>query len=75
MRPREFVRKYGIKALVLCFSGGKDSLVSTHYTLTETQGFSAPKYVVWVDTTIMIPPAAKFVKEFIGSTSSRWVLN
>jgi len=35
MKPREFVEEYCIKSLVACFSGGKDSLVMTHYLHSE----------------------------------------
>jgi 3'-phosphoadenosine 5'-phosphosulfate sulfotransferase (PAPS reductase)/FAD synthetase len=62
LRPREFVRHYGIEQVVCCFSGGKDSLVATHYTMRELGRVQIPKYVVWVDTTIMIPPAREFVE-------------
>jgi len=63
MDPREFVKEYCIKSLVCCFSGGKDSLVATHYTLSQLEGFDIDKYVVFVDTTVMVPGTADFVKE------------
>jgi len=62
--PKEFIAKYNIKSLVCCFSGGKDSLVSTHYVMTETEDIAdLDRYVIWVDTTVMIPPAEKFVRD------------
>jgi len=65
MKPREFVEKYYIKSLVCCFSGGKDSLVATHYTLKELAGMSPrlETYVVYVDTTVMLPGTTEFVEE------------
>ena len=64
MNPREFVEEYCIKSLVCCFSGGKDSLVATHYTLSASEGFeSLDKYVVYVDTTVMCPGTTEFVKQ------------
>jgi len=62
LSPKEFVEKYAIKSLVACFSGGKDSLVATHYVMTETEGMDLERYVIWVDTGIMIPPAQEFVE-------------
>ena len=56
--PREFIKRLGIKSLICCFSGGRDSLVSTHYVL-EHQGLKHREdleiHVVLVDTTVMIP--------------------
>jgi phosphoadenosine phosphosulfate reductase len=65
MKPREFIKEYGIRSLVCCFSGGKDSLVATHYVLSEIVGFEpTPKvHVVFVDTTVMVPIATEYVKE------------
>lgn len=62
MNPREFVEEYCIKSLVCCFSGGKDSLVATHYTLTELQDVNIEKYVVYADTGVMLPGTTEFVK-------------
>jgi phosphoadenosine phosphosulfate reductase len=63
LAPKEFVKQYGIQSLVCCFSGGKDSLVSTHYVLSELYDLVIEKYVVFVDTTVMCPVAIDFVKE------------
>jgi len=63
MNPREFVEEYYIKSLVCCFSGGKDSLVTTHYTLSELENVDVNKYVVYVDTSVMLPGTTEFVKE------------
>ena len=64
--PREFIKHLGIKSLICCFSGGRDSLVSTHYVL-EHQGLKHREdleiHVVLVDTTVMIPMVLDFVKE------------
>jgi len=52
LNPREFVEEYGIRSLVCCFSGGKDSLVMTHYTLSQVQDMEdLDIYVLHVDTT------------------------
>ena len=64
--PKAFVKEYYIKSLVCCFSGGKDSLVSTHYVLSELDGFEShdiKKYVVFVDTTVMCPGTTEFVQK------------
>lgn len=64
MTPREFVEHFGIRSLVCCFSGGKDSLASTHYTLQSVEGLlDLDTYVVHVDTTVMLPIAIDYVKE------------
>jgi phosphoadenosine phosphosulfate reductase len=63
MKPREFVEVYAIRSLVCCFSGGKDSLVATHYTLSQLEDVNIEKYVVFVDTTVMVPTAEPFVRD------------
>lgn len=65
MNPREFASQYGISSLVACFSGGKDSLVSTHYTFSQLANMEPQfeKYVVFVDTTVMVPIVEPFVRE------------
>jgi len=64
MNPKEFVKEYCIKSLVCCFSGGKDSLVATHYTLSELANVNdIDKYVAFVDTTVMLPIAQPFVED------------
>ena len=63
MNPREFVAEYAIRSLVCSFSGGKDSLVSTHYVLSELEDVDIDKYVVHVDTTVMCPGTVEFVEE------------
>lgn len=65
LEPQDFVEKYKIKQLVCCFSGGKDSLAATHYVLSHLKDDKLKKYVVWVDTTIMIPPVRKFVRKVV----------
>jgi len=70
MNPREFVKEYSIKSLVCCFSGGKDSLVATHYVLSQLEDVeNLDRYVVLIDTTVMCPVAidnAKQVSEQLG---------
>jgi phosphoadenosine phosphosulfate reductase len=61
--PRQFVKRYAIEQVVCTFSGGKDSLVATHYTLESLRRVDIPKWVVWVDTTVMIPGVREFVIE------------
>ena len=63
LNPRKFVEEYAIRSLVCCFSGGKDSLVSTHYVLSELKDVDIDKYVVFVDTTCMVPIAEPYVKD------------
>jgi len=65
MKPQDFVKEYGIRSLVCCFSGGKDSLVSTHYVMSELAGFEpAPEiHIVFVDTTVMCPIAIDYVQK------------
>jgi len=63
MKPREFVEEYSIKSLVCCFSGGKDSLAATHLVLSDVEGMDIDTYVVFVDTTVMIPIAEPFVRD------------
>lgn len=60
--PEHFIKLYKPEQIVCCFSGGKDSLVATHYVLTALKRVNIPKHVVWADTTIMIPPARDFVR-------------
>jgi phosphoadenosine phosphosulfate reductase len=61
LAPREFVKEYSIKSLVSCFSGGKDSLVTTHYVMSELEDFDIDKHVVYADTGCMLPSTEPFV--------------
>ncbi len=63
MKPLEFVEKYCIRSLVCCFSGGKDSLVSTHYVMSELADLEISKVVLHVDTTVGIPGVQDYVRE------------
>jgi len=63
LNPREFVEHYYVKSLVASFSGGKDSLASTHYVLSVLDDLDIYKQVVYVDTTVMIPGTTEFVKD------------
>ena len=64
MEPKEFVKEYSIKSLVSCFSGGKDSLVTTHYVLRNLEDVEdLDRYVVHVDTSVSLPGVQDYVKE------------
>jgi len=67
MNPKEFVKEYSIRSLVIGFSGGKDSLCATHYTLSELSDLpellKPTIYVVHVDTTVALPGVQDYVKE------------
>jgi len=63
MKPREFVEQKGIKTLVCFFSGGKDSLVATHYTLGDVEGLDVETFVAFVDTTCALPPVRQYVEK------------
>jgi len=66
MDPKQFVKEYCIKSLVCCFSGGKDSLVTTHYVLNMPSikdNNDIDKYVVYVDTGAMLPTTTPYVEE------------
>lgn len=63
MKPQDFVKDYCIKSLVCCFSGGKDSLVMTHYVMSELAAFDIDKYVVYADTGCMLPITEPYVKD------------
>jgi len=63
MKPREFVKDYSIRSLVCCFSGGKDSLVATHYVFSELEDVEIDKYVLYADTGVMLPTTTPFVEK------------
>jgi len=63
MKPKEFIKEYCIKSLVCCFSGGKDSLVMTHYLHSELEGMNVKIHVVFADTGIMLPIAKEFAED------------
>jgi len=64
MNPETFVAEYSIKSLVCCFSGGKDSLVATHYTLQRISGMEdLDRYVVFVNTGAALPGVIDYVRE------------
>ena len=63
LAPAEFVRQYCIKSLVCCFSGGKDSLATTHYVMNALEEVDIDKHVLFVDTTVMIPIAEPYVRD------------
>jgi len=63
IRPKDFVKDYSIRSLICSFSGGKDSLVATHYIFSELKDIDIGKYVVHADTTVMLPGVLDFVKD------------
>ena len=67
MEPREFIKEYGIKSVVCCFSGGRDSLVATHFTFSQVEGLDVDSYVIWVDTGAAVPG----VEEYVTGTAER----
>lgn len=67
MRPRDFVVKYRIKYAFPCFSGGKDSLVATHYFIEDTRGLDLEIKVLHVDTTVMLPGVEEYVRRVAKS--------
>jgi len=62
VEPLEFVKEYGIRSLVCCFSGGKDSLVATHLVLDCLRDVDVEKWVVFVDTGVMVPIVFDYVR-------------
>jgi len=63
LHPRDFVREYSIKSLVCCWSGGRSSLAMTHYVLSQLENVEVTKYVVFVDTGVMLPLTRTYVEE------------
>jgi len=65
VRPRDFIVRHNIRHVVCCFSGGKDSLVATHYTFSDIEdaGLNVERYVVHVDTTVALPGVQDYVRE------------
>ena len=63
MEPKRFVEEYGIRSLVCCFSGGRSSLVMTHYVLSQLRDVDVDKYVVHVDTGVMVPMTEEYVRK------------
>jgi len=63
LSPREFVREYAVRSLVCCWSGGRSSLAATHYVLSELKDINIDKYVVFVDTGVMLSDAVSFVED------------
>jgi len=68
MNPRELVERLSVRNVVCCFSGGKDSLVATHFIHEQLEDHASKKHVVFVDTTVMCPGTEGFVKD----TASRF---
>lgn len=62
--PKEFVKEYGIRSAACCFSGGQDSLVTTHLIMNELADLPhVEKHVVYADTGCMLPITEPFVKD------------
>jgi len=51
-----------IHSVICCFSGGKDSLVATHYTLLDVEDLGVDVYVIHVDTTCALPGVEEYIK-------------
>jgi 3'-phosphoadenosine 5'-phosphosulfate sulfotransferase (PAPS reductase)/FAD synthetase len=62
-----FIQDYTIRSIACCFSGGKDSLVATHFMLSQIEGLPIAKHVVYADTGIMLPIAGDFVRDVCRS--------
>lgn len=61
---RAFVKDYAVRSLVCCFSGGKDSLATTHLVLNAlADNRTVDKYVVYVDTGAMLPSTTPYVRK------------
>lgn len=63
MDAKTFVEKYAIRSIACCFSGGRSSLCATHYVLSQLEEVNIEKYVLFVDTGVMVPSAPVFVRE------------
>jgi len=57
------VRYVHAKAILFCFSGGKDSLVSTHLGWNWTNKSKVFRKVIHVDTTVSLPKVQDYVKK------------
>lgn len=62
----QFVHDYAIRSVACCFSGGKDSLVSTHLMMNFLPDY-LDKWVVHANTGIMLPVAKPFVEDICKS--------
>jgi len=63
-----FIKSHFIQAVLFCFSGGTDSLVSTHLAWRLTENIKIPlrsliRKVVHVNTTVGLPGILDYVKE------------
>jgi len=63
MSLRDFIEKHEIRSVICCFSGGRDSLVASHYALSILKDSDVKKYVCTVDTTVMVPCVIPYVNE------------
>lgn len=62
LTPQEFVKEYAIHSAACCFSGGKDSLVTTHLIMNQLADlYEVQKFVVYADTGCMLPITEPFV--------------
>jgi len=63
MTLRDIVEGRNVSSLVCCFSGGKDSLVSTHLVWNESEDLPLKhRSVLFVDTTVSLPGVVDYVK-------------
>jgi len=60
---KDFILKYKIKTVLCCFSGGKDSLVATHYTWTQVKDLPVRFEVIHVNTTVSLPDVQAYVRK------------
>jgi len=68
MNPCEFVERYSIRSVAYCLSGGKDSLVATHYMESELGDLRAEleRHFITVDTTVMIPGNVEWLRQVVA---------
>jgi len=59
---RKFCLKHRIKTVISCFSGGRDSLVATHFAHSQVADIVDFK-VLHVDTTIALPGVQDYIRE------------
>ncbi|MCW3132542.1 MAG: phosphoadenosine phosphosulfate reductase family protein [Candidatus Methanospirare jalkutatii] len=73
MELKEIVEKYRIKTVLSCFSGGKDSLVATHYAYEHIPA-NVQFEVLHVNTTVALPGVQEYVKKVCDEFGWRLVI-
>jgi len=68
MKPSEFVEHYGIRSIAYCLSGGKDSLVASHYMERELGDLrdQLERHFIIVDTTVMVPGNIEWLRKVVA---------